>query len=81
MLTVYCSSYLLVLESVKVVDNMNGGLGSDLGLKLAAQGNDPESQQPQHPMGPAPITRPAPPPAPSVMGKCISTTSQHLIQT
>jgi hypothetical protein len=64
--------YILELHTIRGMiqeaDNMDKGLRTVLGFKLAAQGNAPAPQQPQQPpsVGPTPFAQPAPPPAPSV---------------
>src|SRR6266702_199063 len=65
--------YVLELHTIRGMiqeaDNMDKGLRTVLGLKLAAQGNAPVPQQPQQPppMGPTPsFAQPAPPTAPPV---------------
>ena len=66
--------YVLELHTIRGMiqeaDNMDKGLRTVLGLKLAAQGNAPVPQQPQQPpsMGPTPsFVQPAPPAPPSVI--------------
>jgi hypothetical protein len=64
--------YVLELHTIRGMiqeaDNMDKGLRTVLGFKLAAQGNAPAPQQPQQPpsMGPTQFAQPAPPPVPSV---------------
>jgi hypothetical protein len=64
--------YILELHTIRGMiqeaDNMDKGLRTVLGFKLAAQGNAPAPQQPQQPppMGPTIFAQPAPPPAPPV---------------
>ena len=64
--------YVLELHTIRGMiqeaDNMDKGLRTVLGFKLAAQGNAPVPQQPQQPppMGPTTFAQPAPPAAPPV---------------